>query len=66
MDPSKKIFMITGILLFDFELFIGVRGPKVLCSTQRIVVHYFRELPETDLSGNKLVLRRAILLAIHP
>ena len=24
-DASKKIFVATGILVFDFELFIGVR-----------------------------------------
>jgi hypothetical protein len=26
MDASKKIFVVTKILVFDFELFIGVRG----------------------------------------
>ena len=28
MDASKKIFVVTGILVFDFEFFIGVRCTK--------------------------------------
>jgi len=28
MDASKKIFMATRIVLFDFELFIGVQRQK--------------------------------------
>jgi len=27
-DASKKIFVVTGILVFDFELFIGARWQK--------------------------------------
>jgi hypothetical protein len=34
MDASKRIFVATGILLFDFELFIGAR-----C---RFVIDYLR------------------------
>jgi hypothetical protein len=28
MDVSKKVAVTTGILLFDFELFIGARSEK--------------------------------------
>jgi len=28
MDASKKIFVVTGIVVFDFELFIGGRGQQ--------------------------------------
>ena len=33
-DASKKMFVATGILVFDFELFIGGLFHVVLCGTR--------------------------------
>ena len=40
-DASKKN-VATEILVFDFELFIGDRVPRVRCSTQKIVFYYLQ------------------------
>ena len=41
VDASKKIFVVTEILLFDFELFIGDRRQKVkYCAAKACSQHY--------------------------
>ena len=37
VDASKKIFVATEILLFDFELFIGARGQLVSDISRHLV-----------------------------
>jgi hypothetical protein len=39
VDASKKIFVATGILVFDFELFIGGYGQKTRTNSLKLTVH---------------------------
>jgi len=37
--PQRKIFVATGILVFDFELFIGELCPQVIVLQRDLLYH---------------------------
>jgi hypothetical protein len=41
VDASKKIFVVTEILLFDFELFIGVQHDFIPYNSHKIIFYRY-------------------------
>jgi hypothetical protein len=42
LQDALKNFVATEILVFDFELFKGIRVPRVYRSNLKIVFHYLQ------------------------